>query len=343
VLGVRGCVVGLAAASGVAICAMPACGSRTDLDVPTQGTGARDGQGMGDDAGEDAAFDATFDAGFDATTDASEDAPFDAELDAPDDVVLPIDAELDAPSDAIVPAEGGVGCAGGVAPTAYLLDESGDIYVFDPASVSVQFLGTPSCNDETGPFTLSVSREGKAYVLYSDWQIFEVDLATFHCSSTPFQLGQLGLSSELAIAVSRASGVEKLLVSGVSDNSGAPILAESNLTSFVLTKVGDILPVPPSETFPIDMQADLTGHLYGLSDDGFVLEMDVNTGAVETTGEVPVNPDDSWAIMAYETDVFAFSGSTVFQYDFATHTSSLVGDVGIEVIGASALPCSGAQ
>jgi len=329
-------ILGVATGCVLLVSGFLACGSRTEIDVPMPVSGRQDGQAPRHDAGEDAGEDAARDTGFDAGSDASDgafdvilDGPEEAAKDAPDDVVPPSDA-----------SDGGMRCAGGGAPTAYLLDENGDIYTFDPAGVSVQFLGTPVCNDDSGPFTLSVSREGKAFILYSDWQIFEVDLATFECSATPFQLGQLGLSSGLAIAVSRAASVETLLVSGVSDTSGVPILASSNLTSFVLAKVGDIVPAPPAGTFPIDTQADLSGHLFGLSDDGLLLEMNVNSGAVESTAEVPLNPDSSWAIMAYDASVFAFSGSTVLEYDAMTHASAEIGDVGIEVIGASAVPCT---
>jgi hypothetical protein len=324
-------LVSVGVGSVLAAATVVACGSRTELDVPLVGLAARDGgvrmEGHDGQVVEDTGPREADDSGFDAPIDTG------------------FDAAIDVGVDVFIPPDSGLRCDDGGIPTAYLLDDSSTLYTFDPSTLGVQALGSFACPDPLGstPFTLSVSREGKAYVLYESWNIYEVDLATLQCVATPFQLGQLGLDAELAVAISRSTGAEKLLVSGVPDNATAPILAESDLTTFVLSKVGDIAPAPPSGTFPIDTQADLMGHLFGLSDDGLMLEMDVNTGAVLSTGMVNLPQGSSWAVMAYENQVYAFSNSTVFQYDPSTGTSVEVGDVGIEVIGASAVPCSGAD
>jgi len=327
---------------GIAVGTFVACGGRSELfvgpvvapdaGVQSDGQVRADAPVTGPDAkGVDAPDDAEID---------GRDAPVDATLDADD---ARFDAGMDATLDVTVTPDSGLRCDDGGTPIAYLLNDTSTLYTFDPTTLTARLLGSFMCPDTSGPFTLSVSREGKAYVLYADWQIFEVDLATLRCSSTAFELGQLGLDSELAVAISRASGAEKLLVSGIPSTGTTPILAESDLTTFVLTKVGDILPAPATGTFPIDTQADLLGHLFGLSEDGLMLEMDVSTGAVLSTGEVALNAQSSWAVMAYENLVYAFSDSTVLRYDPATHTSVRLGDVGIEVVGASAVPCAGAD
>jgi hypothetical protein len=304
--------------------ALLACGGRTGIDPPGRASERADAHVSGDDGGGDAGEEASFDAFDDAGDDADDAA----------------DAEPDAPFDA-PPSDAGVACPDGGVPTAYLLGESGGIFTFDPATLTTHKLGRPSCPTAVGPFTLSVSREGKAYVLYSNWTIYEVDLTTLACHETPFQMGQLGLDSELGIAVSRASGTEELLISGVPTGSNVPILAQGSLSSFVLTSSVDIAgSVPVSASlFPIDTQADLTGHVFALSDGGQVLEIDIASGAVLQRGQVPVRPSQSWAIMTYQAQVFVFNGSEVFRYDPATQASELVGDVGITVIGASAVPC----
>ena len=247
---------------------------------------------------------------------------------------------LDSTPDNPVVHDAGITCPDGAPPVAYLFDMGGALWRFEPDTLAVLRIGVPACGDTSLPWTLSVSRDGKAYLLYSDWAIFEVELDTLACKRTPFRIGQLGMKSDIAIAISRNEGAEKLFVYGEAVDGGVPILAASDLTSFVMTEVGDVLPPPPVASFPLDMQGDARGRLYGFAEDGVLLEIDSASGAI--TQEVQAEKTsglNSWAVMTYEDQVFLFTDTAVALYDVSTQIATVRGDIGVTVVGASAAPC----
>jgi hypothetical protein len=183
--------------------------------------------------------------------------------------------------------------------------------------------------------------------------IYKVDLTTLVCTPTPFVPGQLGLNGDFSIAVSRNAGTEKLFVYGepgpidvtptMPFPNTPPILAQSDLSTFVLSEVGAVVPEPPLDSYPLDMQGDPLGNLFGLSDDGLLVEIDSATGAAIGKADTGFAADGDWAVMSYENQVYLFSGngteSQVARYDIATQTLDIVGTIGISVVGASAVPC----
>ena len=69
------------------------------------------------------------------------------------------------------------------------------LYTFDPASLSVTSLGTSDCRTSQTPGSMAVSRDGYAYVRYSDDAVYAVDLATLNCSSTTYSDRRTGFDS----------------------------------------------------------------------------------------------------------------------------------------------------
>jgi hypothetical protein len=331
---------GVSVAIGVAL---GACGVRTGLDAPLKVVGA--GAFVldaGADGDPEASFDATVDAGFDATFDAGFDALF------PVDSIAPIDVH--------VASDSGLVCPDGRVPNAYLLRRDGALFTFDPATLATQILGIPNCGAGVlnSSWTLSVSRDGSAYIVaQTPWAIYKVDLASpsLTCTRTPFVNGQLDLQADYSIAVSRTAGVEKLFFygePGLPDGglypNTPPILAVSDLTSFVLTEVAPVLPMPPSNSYPLDMQGDPLGHLFGYSDDGLLIELDSTRGAAIGQAQTNLPGGSDWAVMSYENDIYLFAdngsgGSSVARYDLATQTLTIRGGVSVQVVGASAVPC----
>jgi hypothetical protein len=285
---------------------LAACGSRTELLVPA---------GAADDAGR-----------------------LDASADASPDVIAPFDASV-GPDSALSCPDGGL-------PTAYLFDVAGALYTFSPATLETVLLGTPDCGTTELPWTVSVSREGVAYLVYEDWNIYAVDLATLACHPTVFQSGQLGIDAEFAIAVSRATPTERMFVYGQPAGMPGPILTSTDLTSFVLTEVGPVLPLTTPEA-AFDMQADLSGHLFVFTADGVLTEIDATTAQITSTAPTgfPPSTEDSWAVMTYEDQVYMFANLEVARYDATSHTAVVLGSLtGTgDIVGASAVPCVGPQ
>ena len=259
------------------------------------------------------------------------------------------DAGVDAPHDADAALRDAEPlCPEAGLPTAYLVDARGVLYIFSPASLQVHPLGTPSCGAQaTGPgaWTLSVSREGVAYLVFEDWNIYAVDLATLACHQTPFVPGQLGISSNYAIAISRASASERMFVFGSSPGGDTKaVLASTDLTTFVLTEVGQPIAVPPSSEGEFDMQADLVGNLFLYTPDGVLTELGAATGAVSGSSQTGFPPvATSWAVMTYQDQVYLFGGREVARYDFTTRRAVVLGSLPVSsnIVGASAVPCEG--
>ena len=247
--------------------------------------------------------------------------------------------------------DSGLICPDGGLPVAYLLDTTGALYTLNPATLKSTPLGTPRCGTphtrDTGPWTISVTQTGTAYVVYKDWSLYAVDLRTLTCATTSFRAGQLDLQDNFGIAVSRTVGTELLYVYGQPNDDGAPILAAMDLVSFVLSEVAPIVPVPPTSSGgAYDVQADLAGNIFAYTPDGFLVEVDSATGIAseELSTGFPPEPRGSFAIMTYQDDVYLFAGTEVARYNLTTHHATTLGTVTVAgyVVGASAAPCFGA-
>ena len=227
------------------------------------------------------------------------------------------------------------GCDGGV--TAYLWDVNGDLYTFDPTTLTTTKLGAVNCTGSL-PWTFSVSRSGYALMIYEDWNIYRVDLSTLACQPTAFVRSQLGfdVQGEEAIAISRnPTTPEQLYVYGLKGGS-TPTLAVADPTVLVVSEVGPVVASP--ELFPADMQGNANGRLFVLGEQGQLEELDSSNAAVLLDTQTSFRAGD-WAVMTYGDQVFFFGDGNVSLEDIATQTLTPLGSTGIPVVGASAAPC----
>jgi len=236
---------------------------------------------------------------------------------------------LDQEADAPVPL-----CSPGV--PAYLWSQTtGELLTFDPNTLATQSLGIPLCPTTSLPWTLSVSRTGFGYLLYEDWNIYRVDLATLECTRTAYVPFQLGFQGQEGIAVSRDAGPERLYMYGM--GTSGPTLAVTDLTSFVLAPVGLVKPLPTT-WFPFKIQGDAEGTLFALAQSGEVAEIDSATATV--TVDVGTNWHASDAVMTYGSAVYLFAnGESVGRFDPTSHAVTELGNVNATIVGASAYPC----
>ena len=225
-------------------------------------------------------------------------------------------------------------CAGAT-PNAYLCDDNETLYVFDPATLTTTSIGQVSCPTSAIPWTMTVDGAGSAYLIYDDWNVYRVDLATLVCTQTPYVPGQLGFTGEEGIAVAAVAGVDRFFVFGANP---APTLAVSDLTSFVLSAVGPV--TPPNGMFPVAIQGDAFGNLYAFSQESTFFELASATAGVTHLAQVNLPSGGNWGVMAYGTQVYVFgSGGVVGLYDPSSQQLETLGSVGFSVIGASATPC----
>jgi hypothetical protein len=307
-------VAALAPVTLLAMLAAASCGSRTGLEPEPEPARSEDDGGI-DVAPPDAPSDAVQD-----THPPREAAP-EAAIDAPP----PIDATppKDAPT-----------CPTGL--TAYLISASAELYSFDPPTLATRDLGALRCPTGTVPWTLTASSAGTIYVLYEDWKLYAVDPATLSCETTPYIPGQLSLGPSDGVTVAPDDGGERLYVYGQTI-SGQTLLAEGDLTSFVLSEVGLVAPAPTA--FPLDFRADAFGRLFGLSQGGAFVQIDRTTAALLAEDTTSFNSGSGWALLTYDSAIYFFAGGNVSQYDLAKKTVTPIGSIGVDVVVASAAPC----
>ncbi len=76
----------------------------------------------------------------------------------------------------------------------YLVDSGNELLSFDPRLLPkdpFRVIGTLTCERGT-PFSMSIDRNGIAWVVYGDGQLFKVDITDAHCESAGYDAGSTG-------------------------------------------------------------------------------------------------------------------------------------------------------
>ncbi len=216
--------VGIFAAS---IAAVVACGARSGLPAGDPDTGS--GGALADvDAGRDARV-------LDAP-DASE-----AVLDAPADVLA------DAPADVMA-----YDCQDAGVTYIYLIGNHQQLLRFDPSTLQSSTIGTLSCPVVTStatPYSMAVDRQGIAWVVFTDGELFRVSTASASCEATGFQVGQGGFSTEFGMGYSSDTG-----------DPGETLFVAGNMSMELATLDTSTLTIAPLGAFSTPIgEAELTG------------------------------------------------------------------------------------
>jgi hypothetical protein len=239
-------------------------------------------------------------------------------------------------------AEASSPCPTGEMPTelAYALDRVGTIHRYDPHTASAETLGTPDCGNSNVQWTMTATPD-TAYIVYTDWTLYAVDLATLVCTKTAFDPGQLGNIGEFGVAAVGSGPSTRLFVYGLPTEGAAPVLAVADVGSFALTPVGSIDPAPPTSSFPVNLTADTAGQLYAYSPDGLVQRIDPASGAVLQSRQSDVVTMSTWATVAYTPELYLWADSRVVGYDLSSGAHTSDHDAGIFAVGASSfVACS---
>jgi hypothetical protein len=221
------------------VAAVAACGARTGLPVDERDSGSG---GAPRDAGHDAPPD-VLDAGPDV-------------LDAPPDV-------FDAPPDVYDCQDAGITYI-------YLIGNDNTLLKFYPPTKVADTIGVIKCpiampQMNPTPYSMAVDRQGIAYVVFTDGELFRVSTATASCEATGFPINQGGFSTEFGMGYSADLNDpgERLFVAG----NFTMQLATIDTKTFKLTPLG---------TFSMAIgEAELTGtgggDLYAF---GLVIDVD---------------------------------------------------------------------
>lgn len=225
----------------------------------------------------------------------------------------------------------------------YVIDRAQNkLYLFDPLTLDFTAIGALNCaSGQATPASMAVSRDGFAYVRFSDNDLYAVDLVTLDCSKTPYQSAAFG-DFGMGFSTDAAGGwVDTLYLSNASD------LATLDLATWTLQPVG----ATPSQS---ELSGDADGELWAF----LPLESPAELTHLDKAGGPPIVsyglngfPDagdiDTFAFATWAGDFWLFvreygMGKTTDVYHVTADgdMALALGDSGRDVVGAGVSTCA---
>ena len=206
----------------------------------------------------------------------------------------------------------------------YVVDQNNNFLSFDPEALGTaadpfNLIGALNCpagqslrlGEGAGtPFSMSVDRNGTAWVLYTSGEIFHVSIDNASCQPTSFQVGQSGFELFGMGFVTDAAGgdAETLFVTGGDAETSTPgDLASIDTGSMTLTPLGSL----PNAEFGPELTGTGDAQLFGYypgAGTTFIAEMDKASGAtvqnhpLTANGSIPA----AWAFAHYGGKFYVF-------------------------------------
>lgn len=254
--------------------------------------------------------------------------------------------------------DGGFGGAGGGAPGCaaetqfiYTLAADNSLYRFDPPTLAFTLIGVLDCPTtfET-PYSMAVDRDGGAWTVFTDGQLYRVDTKTAKCTATSFVPGQHGFTVfGMGFATDMPGGTAETLYVSQADQfggTGTMGLAKIDTTTLTLTPVGMY--------DKINARAELTGtgdaRLFGAFEGSPYNVAEIDKATAKILSQAPQSainyaPNSSnFAFAFWGGDFYLFVGpgtkTDVFHYKPSDGTTTKVSSVTFEIVGAGVSTCA---
>lgn len=266
---------------------------------------------------------------------------------APPPPPAPPDPEPPEPPDPPVPPE----CAGPEVTYIYVVTGDNRLLAFKPQSDTVEVKGTLDCPTEGTPFSMAVSRDAVAQILYTDGRIYEVDIEDASCTPTSyvpappddpfFQFG-------MGYAANEEDDGETLYVAGITFDAPSAGLARIDTETYERTVVGAFSQNPGNavELTPTGIDGPLYGYFLNTTPPGGTLvQIDTETGDILEATLLDIgNGSGSLAVAWWGGAFYVFFGqggsTTVTRYDPDTQQIQDVGTIAGGVVGAGVSTCA---
>jgi hypothetical protein len=238
----------------------------------------------------------------------------------------------------------------------YVVTADNSLYRFNPPTLAFTLVGVLQCPDLTGgtPFSMSVDRNGLAWVVFTDGTLYTASTTTAKCSATKFVPNQHGFSTfGMGFSANGPNSTQDTLfvtdspyTTSVTTVKG---LATLNTSTLTLTPIGMY--------DKLDARAEMTGtgdgHLWGAFEGTpyVIAEIDkTNAHILSQAPQTSVNyaPDTSSLAFAFWGGSFwLFVGpgtyTDVFEYKPTTKTTTKVATEQFEIVGAGVSTCAPTQ
>jgi hypothetical protein len=234
----------------------------------------------------------------------------------------------------------------------YVVDASNNLLSFDPRKLPgdpFRLIGRPSCTSYSTPFSMSVDREGYAWVVYQNGELFKVSIHDAKCSPSGFAPYSVGSSTFGMGFVSddKGSKTEKLYIAAEGGTRDLAMIDPEKAPP-TASRVGRI-------EATIDNNPELTGtgegKLYGFfpvrAGDSFIQEIDKRSGAAVgkkwSVGEL--GSVSAWAFAHWGGTFYVFvttaSGPQVRAVDRATgEYRTVMETIPYRITGAGVSTCA---
>jgi len=221
--------------------------------------------------------------------------------------------------------------------------DDGSLYLFDPETLSFTRLARLSCGTSATPASMAVARDGVAYVRYSDDAVYQVDLETFACAPTSYadRRGVFG-SFGMGYATDSADTWRETLY--VANDAS---LAAVDTDTWTLSPLGRVASQP-------ELTGNADGELWAMLPLEHPAQLarlspeDAHTLETIALPDFPSASDiDTFAFATWGGSFWLFvrsygmgSSTDVYEVDSAGHMSTVLEDVGFDVVGAGVSTCA---
>ncbi len=221
--------------------------------------------------------------------------------------------------------------------------DDGALYTFDPEALTFSRLGVLRCGTSATPESMSVARDGVAYVRGSDDGLYAVDLTTLACSATSYSDRETGFGAfGMGFATQDAdTWRDELFVA----NEGW--LGRLDTSSFSLSSLGRM----PSQA---ELSGNADGELWAffpLESPATLARLDKEDASVLEEVALPRFPDagdiDTFAFATWGGEWWLFvrehgmgSSTDVYRVTAEGEMTKELSEVGFDVVGAGVSTCA---
>lgn len=238
----------------------------------------------------------------------------------------------------------------------YLVDVANAFLRYEPDSGTLTEIGTLNCPNTRGatPFSMAVSRDAVAYVLFSDHRIFQVSTSDASCTLSSYTADQMSFELFGMGFVSNSVGStdETLFIAGGPEGnvgSGSSSLGTLDLSGFHVARIGAL---GGSPELTGNGNAELWGFLPD-TDPMSVRQIDKTDGStvrefdVSSIASAPVPRPAAWAFAFWGARYYIFlqdqseSETTISRLTPDTSAVEIVNDhTGYTIVGAGVSTCA---
>ncbi len=223
----------------------------------------------------------------------------------------------------------------------YLIGQDGQLIRFDPENVAFSPIGTLNCPTGDSPFSMTVARDGFAWVEYADMHLYRVDITTAACTPTDYVPNQIGFQRFGMGMVAASPESEETLYVADFDGLGIAKLDRQTLKLELVGAFDQIFGAA-------ELTGTADGRLFGFfpnESPAVIAEIDPGTGSILSVVPQPVTAGLAWAFAFWGGDFYLFTApegdmTRVDRYRPSDGTTTFLVNVPSIIVGAGVSTCA---